>query len=128
MRPPLALFSGLLLLVGCEVPAALQELDALQGAVASEFGVEPDRVSVSTLTGTDGTELRVVFQNAEVDARDADFCERVARVVSASYPSVSEVDRIAVGVASRVGAGPVGATSQRGVCVMGRDTAAPPAP
>ena len=119
---------GLLVLAGCEMPAGLEELGALQTAVASEFAVVPDRVNVSTMTGADGTELRVVFQNAEMSVDDAELCNRVAQVVSTTYPSANNMDRIAVGMASRVGVGPVGATSQRGVCVMERNATPEPVP
>jgi len=114
---------------GCELPAGLQELGALQEAVAGAFDIETDQVNVSTMSGAGGTELRVVFQNAEIDVQDAQLCERATQVVRSTYPSLASIDRIAIGASSRVGIGPLNATSQRNVCVVDAATQeASPAP
>ena len=103
---------------GCELPAGLQELAALQEAVADEFALETDQVNVSTMSGTGGKELRVVFQNAEFDLDDARLCERTSELVRSVYPSLASIDRIAISASSRIGIGPLNATSQRSVCVV----------
>ena len=111
---------------GCEIPASIQQLAALQQVIASDLGLAPAMVNVSTFSGTGGTELRVVFQNAELSVSDEALCQRVSEMVSATYPSLSSVDRITVGMASSTKVGPVNATSQRGICVMEPNVQAAP--
>ena len=118
------------LLTGCEVPESVQQqleqIGQVQSAVATDFDIDSDRINVSTFSGTGGTEMRVAFQNAELNVSDEALCQRVAEIVSATYAG-PPMDRIVVSEASRAGVGPVGATSQRGICVVERNAPAPPA-